>query len=125
MMLGGHIHERVILESLDRALRERGAETSRQVPVRYGGKIGFVDLVARLRSEQLAIEAEMTARRAAHDLYKAAALEATRAWIVVPNHRVARSVRRKLQELGMPDQTPWICVLTLGQALQRVANCFP
>jgi hypothetical protein len=125
MMLGGLCHEHVLLDPLEAAFGKRNAETSRQVPVRLGAKLGFVDLVVQLGSGRLAIEAEMTPRRVVNDLHKAAALEATWLWVVVPNCRVARSVRTQLRKLGVPERRPWISVWTLGEAIQQVVNCFP
>ncbi len=45
-MIGGEIHERVILDPLEGLFNERDAETARNVAVQMGAKRGHVDLVA-------------------------------------------------------------------------------
>jgi hypothetical protein len=122
-MTGGYLHEGT-LDALEEALEKQNAEVSRQVQSRVGAKTGFVDLVARLGSERFVIEVEMSPRRVANDLLKAAALEATWLWIVVPNHRVAGSVRAELRKLGVREMQPWIRVLAFGQAIQGIVGCF-
>ena len=49
-------------------------------------------------------------------------MEATALWIVVPNHRVARAVRRQLRRLGVREQEPRIQCLTLGEAMERLKD---
>jgi hypothetical protein len=122
-MKGDIVHEHS-LDDLADALASRRFAVSRQVATRMGRDIGYVDLVAERGGRRLAIEVEMSARRVANDLRKAAALGAS-LWIVVPNRRVVRAVRRRLADLGVRPTAPWICVLTLGQAMHRLKNCFP
>ena len=121
-MNGGYVHE-FILDSLDKAFREADVAVSRQVPSRPGRQTGYVDLVAHVGGETLAIEAEMSPRRVLQDLQKAEELGA-HLWIVVANRRVVSSVRKHLRQLRTGKKMD-VCVLTLGQALQRVRNCFP
>ena len=123
-MKGGYIHEHLLLDGLERAFKKRGAKVRRQVSTRPGRKTGYADLLIDLESGRLVIEAEMSSKRIDNDLKKARDLEAIWLWIVVPNQKVAHSVRKQLEELGVRAIEPWICVLTLGQALERVTNCF-
>jgi len=122
-MKGESTHE-YILATLKESLVRRMVSVSTQVATRHGRDTGYVDLLAEGRGIRLAIEAEMTSRRVSNDLQKAADLEAW-LWIVTPNARVANSVRSRLRRLGVREKLPSICVLTLGQALSRVAICFP
>ncbi len=113
-----------MLDVLSHAFARRNVAVSRQVATRPERSTGYVDMVAEGHGWRLAIEVEMSARRVANDLHKAAELEAW-LWIVVPNAKVSRAVLRRLQDLDIQPRAPWICVLTLGQALQRLTNCFP
>ena len=121
-MNGGYVHEDVLLRPLEQAFRHRGISVFRQVPSRPGRGARYVDLLADLGHARLAIEAEMTPRRVASDLQKAAELEAW-LWIVVPNRSVREAVQRSLRKQHVPQREPWICVLTLPQALQRITDC--
>ena len=124
-MKGGYVHEIVMLERLEQMFDERGFETMRQVRTRSGRKTGYADLVVTYGSSKLLVEAEMSSKRIVNDIQKAQDLGAAWLWIVVPNPKVRRSVRKQLLNLAMNDMEPWICVLTIGQAVQRVKGCFP
>lgn len=121
-MKGGYLHE-FILETLETSFREHGFRVSRQVPSRPGRKTGYIDQVVSWDSTLLAVEVELSSRRVANDLVKAMDLGAF-LWIVVPNHKVALSVRRRLNVLRVQEREPWLCVLTLNRALKRVPHCF-
>jgi len=124
-MNGDHIHDDVLLGTLEPALQWRGAETRRQVLCRGEGRGGYVDMTAHVQGMLLAIEAELSARRVANDFWKAAVLEADLLWIVVPNHRVLSAVRREAKRREIKSPWPGPCFLTLGQALQQVTHLFP
>ena len=96
----------------------------RQVATVKGRRTRYADLVVRIGSHRLIVEAEMSKRRIEGDLQKAKEISATWLWIVVPNRTVADAVRRRLIELNVRENEPWLCVLTLGQAVERIANCF-
>ena len=120
-MKGGVIHETVMLNPLKKVFRQQNLVVLQQVPARPG----FVDMAVVVGTHLLAIEAEMTARRVENDLRKAASLKATWLWIVVPNNRVAESVRAKLSKLSVEHRRPWISILTIGQAMERVTSSIP
>ena len=120
-MDGGTTHKSMVSSS-KKAFRDTGIEVSLQVRIRRGNWSGYIDLLAHTSPKPLVVEVEMSPRRVANDLLKAKALGA-HLWIVVPNQRVATGVRRQLRRLRVREETG-ICVLSLGQALQRIRNCF-
>lgn len=122
-MIGGNIHE-IALDRIDHVLESLGIARSRNVATRPGRNTGYVDLVAYGNGWRLAIEFEMSARRIANDLQKAADLNAA-LWIAVPNLKIRNSVRRQLGRCGVQENYPWIAVLTQGQCTSMLTNCFP
>ena len=120
-MNGETPHEHYMLEPLEQDLKRHGATVTRQMKSRSGPGGGYADLFARMGSIRLVIEVEMTSRRIANDLIKAADLDAW-LWVVVPNGKVAQAVRRRLKRLHVRPREPWIFVLTLPQALQQITN---
>lgn len=123
-MRGGYLHNEIMANELDRAFVRAGFETHREMHVTWPNGSGFIDLVATLGTIRIAIELECSVRRVPRDLLKAAAVPATELWVVVPDRRLARSVQRVLEHLGISSRMTGIFVLTFGQALQRVTNCF-
>ena len=123
-MKGGFIHECVLLDKVESRFAEQGFQAERQVATHRGQGAGYADLVINLGSSKLVIEAELSAKRIRNDLKKARALKAQGLWIVVPNRKVASSVRKHLRKLNVREIDPWLCVLTLGQALERARNVF-
>ena len=83
----------------------------------------LVDLVVEYNGQRLAIEFENSTRRVMNDIHKAEALGAW-LWIVVKNTQLREAVRRRLADHGIRENFPSICVLTLGQAKQRLTTCF-
>jgi len=123
-MRGGPIHNHVLLDPVDREFKAVGAYTHREMTVRFGKQIGYVDLYAELDSHRICVEAELSAKRIANDLKKAMAANATALWIIVPNVQVRRAVQRQLKRLHLRSNDG-IFVLSLCQALERIRNCFP
>lgn len=124
-MNGGLIHEDILLERVEKEIRRHGAEVKRQAPTRAGRRRGYGDLLAGFGPKRLLIEAEMSPKRIANDLQKAADLGATWLWILVPNRNVAAAVRRQMKRLGVREAEPWLWVPTLGQALEGVRKYVP
>lgn len=124
-MRGGFIHNDVLIAELKSDFLTHGIRVGLEVAVPVGGAIGFIDLFVRLPDRRLAIEAELSAKRIAGDLGKATAARADELWIVVPTSAVAKSVRRKLSRLGAGYSPLLVFILTLGEARQRIKNCFP
>jgi len=126
MMRGDFLHNEVSVDQLDVAWRSVGASTWRERAIfdAQGQIFGYTDLLVRLGSYLIAVEVELSPKRVARDIEKALALSATELWIVTPNVRVRCAIHRSLQRLGQGSGNGFIFVLTLGQALQRVRNCF-
>lgn len=122
-MRGGYIHNRVLLDPIAHQARRLGAEVSREVAIRVGGRVLYGDLLLRGGSRQILVEAEMSSRRIPNDLAKARALEPCDLWVVVPNPRVGGSVRRKLSR-GNFKSPPRLFVFSLPHALQRLEQLF-
>ena len=125
-MWGGFVHNKVLLERVLGGFREAGATVREEFPVRIGPHRGFIDGFVQIGDRVIAVEAECSADRVRNDVRKAEAPAATELWIVTPDSETARSAR---QRLGRKPHEKFsghsICVLTLGQAMQRLTNCFP
>lgn len=122
-MKGGTVHEH-ILNVLKATFAIIGMTVSTNVVTKPGRDTGYGDLLAEGHGVRLLVEIETTSRRVANDLQKAADLEAW-LWIVTPTSRAASSVRARLKRLGVREDPPSLCVLTFGQSLSRITNCFP
>lgn len=124
-MRGSYLHNRILIEMLYLRFLEAGADAQREVPVRVGSALGFVDLLVEFGDFRIVVEAECSARRISADLAKAMAVDSDELWIVVPNLKVRNSVLRRLVQMCVRVNRGGLFVLTLGQALQRVSNCLP
>jgi hypothetical protein len=126
-MRGGFVHNRVLVERLDAAFRAVGARTRLEYPIGPGTPSGFVDILATKDGVRVVCEAELRARRVEHALRKAVQLDADYLLVVTANGRTARAIRARLARAGLLPgvETPRQFILTLGQALQWVTNCFP
>ena len=123
-MRGGFLHNKIMAAQLDREFRRFGCHTRNEVHVVWNGGSGFIDLVGEHGGLVVAIEIERTTHRVHRDLLKAAAIQATELWIVGPDQHICRSFERTLQRLQVRIEGVGIFVLTFGQAVQRVSNCF-
>lgn len=122
--MSSFIH-RSLLDSIDTNACVAGASTQREVSISPGRNADRVDLVIEFAGKRIAVEAELTAKRIANDLAKAMVLRVDELWIVVPHSTVAKAVERQLSRLRVRAKECRIYFLTLGQALQRLRNCFP
>ena len=118
-MRGGYIHNHVLLDPIEQKARRLGASVDREAAIRVAGRVLYGDLLIRDGSRRILVEAELSSRRIPKDLAKASALGPCDLWIVVPNPRVARSVRRKLSRHGIKSE-PGLFILLLPEALQRL-----
>ncbi len=123
-MRGGYIHSRVLLDPIAQKAWRFGAQVDREVAIRVDEKVLYGDLLIRGSSKRILVEAELSSKRILNDLAKAAAFGACELWFVVPNPRVARSVRQKLLHLSIELGTPGLFILSLPQALQRLEGIF-
>lgn len=121
-MKGKIVHNLVMVAVVAAAFRRASWATATEVAVRWGGKVGFVDLVAESDGYCIAVEAECSARRIQRDLEKAAAIMANELWIVVPNPRVRAAVNRFLVRANIRVAKAAIFVLTPGAAVQQVSR---
>ena len=123
-MRGGYIHNRVLLDPIDQKAWRFGAQVDREVSIRVGGQVLYGDLLIRSGSKRILVEAELSARRIPNDLAKAVAFRVSELWLVVPNPRLAQSVRRKLLQQSIVPGTSGLFILLLPQALQRLERIF-
>ena len=119
-MRGGYIHNRVLLDPIAQNASQLGFRIDREVPIAVGERVLYGDLLIQRHSQLVLVEAELSSKRIANDLVKAVASGACELWLVVPNPRVARSVRRKLLQQTIKRGTSGLFVLLLPQALQRL-----
>ena len=126
-MRGGFVHNRVLVARLDAAFRAVGATTLLECPTGAGIPRGFVDIFATKNGVRVVCEAELRANRVDLAVHKAMELDADYLLLVAPNGRTARAIRARLARAGPTPgtETPRQFILTLGQAIQWVTNCFP
>jgi hypothetical protein len=126
-MRGKFLHNQVMVAALVSALRLRGYHAHLEHPVRRGKNPPAVDMFFNANGKSVAMEIERTTERIANDVKKAQTLRADFLLLVMPcasNVRSAESVVRALRA-DVARQTPRILVMTLGAALQWVANNCP
>ena len=124
-MRGGYLHNHLLVRPVEEAFRVHGVRTRREVHAVTEAGQGFIDLVAERDGQIVAVEAELTPRRIQYDVSKAASVGASELWIIVPTWRMADLVRRALEQVNSDVSEPGVFVLTVGQARQRVTQCFP
>jgi hypothetical protein len=126
-MRGGFVHNRVLVARLDSALQAVGATTRLECATGPTSPRGFVDILATLGQVRVACEAELRADRVELAVRKAVWLDVDYLLLVAPDGRTVRALRARFDSLaGRFDvQPPQEFILTLGQALQWVANSFP
>ena len=123
-MDGGAIHK---LE-VDRVKEEcsiKNISVVTQFPATNGDMRGFIDLVAYIKDQFIAIEIERTSRRIAKDIEKAKAVGATELMIIATNPAARAAIKRRLtllKEPTIPQRNAWIYLGCLPQALQRLSN---
>ena len=123
-MRGGYIHNRVLLDHIVKKASQFGATVCREASIEIGEKVRFGDLLIQMGSQKILVEAEMSSKRIENDLAKAAALDVCELWLVAPNPRVVRSIRRKLSQMSIMQGIPGLFILLLPQALQRLEHLF-
>ena len=103
---------------------QSGWQVTVEFHVRSETYTGFIDLKASRDGQVLAVEAELTPRRVKNDIAKAIAMNASELWIVVPEYHAAQAVRAVVARHAAAKKLP-VRVLTQGQAIQKVRDCFP
>lgn len=121
-MRGGYLHNRILVEALAQKASQLGFQVDREVPIAVDKRVLYGDLLIQRHSHSILVEAELSPRRIANDLLKATASGAHELWLVVPNSRVARSVRIGLSRRARRPRTFGLFVLSLPQALQRLRH---
>ncbi len=119
-MRGGYIHNRVLLDPIAEMASRFGARVDREVSIRVDDRVLYGDLLVEGGSRRILVEAELSAKRLLSDMAKAVLLGVTELWLVVPNPRVAGSVRRKLLRQSIVPGRSGLFVLLLPEALQRL-----
>ena len=119
-MRGGYVHNRVLLDPIAQKASRLGAQVDREIAICVGGKVFYGDLLIQSCSMRILVEAELSSKRILNDLVKAAAFGACELWLVVPNPRVARSVRQKLLRESIGLRTSGLFILLFSQAVQRL-----
>ncbi len=123
-MRGGYVHNSVLLDPIAHKALKLGAQVDREVAIRVGERTLYGDLLIQGGARRILVEAELSAKRIPNDLVRAVALGACELWLVVPNPRVARSVRKRLSQQPVGPGTPGSFILLLPQALQRLDGFF-
>ena len=123
-MKGGFIHNHILLSPIANEATRLGMHVTCEAPIRVQNKVFFGDLLIQSDVLRILVETEMSPRRVENDLVKAAALNVSELWIVVPHFGMARLVRWKLSELGIGPEIPGLFVLVLPQAIQRLRNFY-
>ena len=118
-MRGGYVHNHILLDPIEKEALRFGAQVDREVAIRVDGRVLYGDLLILGGSKRILIEAELSPKRILNDVAKAAALGLCELWVVVPNPRVARSVRRRVLKQSV-ELGARLFVLLLPQALQRL-----
>jgi hypothetical protein len=120
-MIGGYVHERIMLDPLEAGFRKNGGTVHREYPVTLGRSPLTADLLIESGPYRIVCEAERSLRRTHRDLLKAIQLDADLLLIVVPDWQLARAVKRRLagRHRQLPSSKPMIMVLPLGVVLQR------
>lgn len=122
-MRGGYIHNRVLIGLVAQEAMRLGIHVDYEVVIKVGEKIMYGDLLIQYGLRRILVEAEMSSKRIANDLAKAETLKAE-LWILVPNPRVAQSVRRKLSKLSNVSGNNGKLILLLPQAIQRLGKFY-
>ncbi len=123
----GFVHEEILLRPVAGHFCKAGARIHHQYRTGPGRRAGMIDLFIEYGSHRIAIEAETSPDRVGNDVAKAVAVRATLLLIIAPERRIAKAVRRRLNRPNSPGASDEleVWVLPLGQALQRIRNCFP
>lgn len=123
-MRGGYVHNRILLDPLYRKALRLGAQVDCEAAIKVGDRVLYVDLLIRGGPKQILVEAELSSKRVPNDLAKAAEFGVCELWLVVPNPRIAGSVRRKLLRQSIKPGAE-LFILLLPQALQRLEEFSP
>ncbi len=124
-MKGGFVHNEVLLGPFMQYFQYLSATVYREYPVGPGTQGGFIDGFVLHGSVRIAFEAELSPDRVLRDVEKARQLKAHYLFIIVPESHIERRVKRKLAQRPAELGPPEICVLPLGQMLQRISELFP
>ena len=119
------IHNQILIGQLAVVGLELGASVQKEVHVRLAQRSGFIDMVLSYEHATIAVEAELSPRRARLDVEKAQAAGANALIIVTPNRRIAEQTRRRA--LSGRDETNFTLgawFLTLGQAKNKLKSLF-
>ena len=123
-MRGGYLHNMLLIGSVQEECERRDIKTATEGKVSDGIRTGYIDLVIEGDGYQIAVEAELTSKRIDKDMWKARLARVDELWLLVPNKRIEKSLRRRLARLPRPSEELAIYVLPLGGALKELSNRF-
>ena len=124
-MRGGYLHNMLLIGSVQEECARRGIKTATEVKVSDGNRTGYIDLVMEVDGYRIAVEAELTSKRIEKDVWKAIVAGMDELWILTPNKRAEKSIRRRLAYLPSSSKDLSIYVLPLGGVLKELSNRFP
>jgi hypothetical protein len=124
MRQGGWLHREGLLAPAAALFQSLEATVRWEHPAGPGRYAGYVDLFVIYCLLRIVIEAELLPRRVKNDLRKATTLDADLLIFLVPTHRVAELIRRRLASAGSREtpETMRIWILTPGLLHQRIVN---
>ena len=110
---GGKLHNYLVLET-ENLLNRAGFETSLEHPERLpDGRLDFVDIMARRGEAMVCVEVETTPRYVLTNAAKAERLGIPLI-VVVPNKKVQKKVRARLEHSGIRPGGEQIYILLLS-----------
>ncbi len=121
---GGGLHNYLTHEAA-RIFRQAGFKTYLEHPIRLpDGHLNFVDLFVTRGDVTICIEVETSARHVVENAVKSGQANLA-LWVVVPNKKVQKAVRRRLKSSGIVPGGLRIYFLLLSELEQQVMNYFP
>lgn len=121
---GGGLHNHLVLAA-EKIFLQAGYHTWQESPQKLpDGRLDFVDLLVRQGNCLICVEIETSIRNVTNNVLKASQLGLPLI-ILVPNRRVKKAVRTKLESIRFTPGGCPIYILLLSQLEQEVRNCFP
>lgn len=121
---GGTLHNHLVLEA-GKIFQKAGFTTIPEYPQHLpNGQLDFIDLLAQQGPYLICVEVETSARNVLVNVAKADQLKLPLI-ILVPNRKIQKAVRKRLESSSQTTEKLSIKILLLGQLQKEVTNCFP
>ena len=121
---GGWLHNHLVLET-EKIFRDAGFDTHQEYPKKLADdRLDFVDLLAEGDGFVICVEIETSSRHVLDNASKARELGLP-LMVIVPNRKVQKAVKSKLETAGIRPKKHRIYILLLSQLEQEITNCFP